>query len=318
MPVLWWRSVGHTHTGYAVETFLDQLLVAGGKDPVQGRLDLMKGDRPRDRAVLERVQEANQALAKPLPLMVKIAPDLDDAGLDPARFDGDVGVWCGKGTSEYLVHNVLGHAELIEHYGHFPTEIATEKDHVATRVAYELDLRGPAVSVNTACSTALLAVNLAVDALRMRRCDAALAGGVCIHSPLHRGYLAGQGGSASRDGRVRPFDAEATGTVFSSGLGLVVLKRLDDALRDGDNVRAVILGVGVNNNGALPASFMGPSADGQAETVRRALDDAGVPARSVASCAFRTAPAPQSLALRLRIIPTRLSSRAVSICASVM
>jgi len=203
---------------------------------------------------------------------------LEDAGIDPRRPPGAIGVFAGKGPAEYVLHNLREHRDLLERFGEFPSKIATEKDYVATRIAYELDLRGPAISINTACSTALLAVSLAMDALRLGRCDVALAGAACVQSPQEKGYLAIEGSHASDDGHVRPFDARATGTVFSSGLGMVVLKRLEDAQRDGDAIRAVLLGIGMNNNGSAPASFMGAGAEGQAGAVRQALEDAGVDA----------------------------------------
>src|SRR5690606_35067893 len=125
-----------------------------------------------------------------------------------------------------------------------------EKDYVATRIAHRLNLQGPAISVHTACSTGLVAVAEAWHALADGQCDLALAGGATVVVPQEGGYLYTEGGIESKDGRCRPFDAGATGTVFASGGGVVVLRRIEDAIAAGDTIYAVIRGVGLNNDGA--------------------------------------------------------------------
>ena len=152
---------------------------------------------------------------------------------------------------------------------------------LATRVSYQLDLRGPSINVQTACSTSLVAVHLACQSLLNFECDMALAGGVTIEIPHGLGYIYREGEILSRDGHCRSFDASSSGTVFASGLGIVVLRRLEDALADHDHIRAVILGSAINNDGARKVGYLAPSVEGQAEVIREALDYAGVPASSI-------------------------------------
>src|SRR5690606_39545292 len=147
---------------------------------------------------------------------------------------------------------------------------------IAMRISYELNLKGPAVSVYSSSSTSLLAIAQAVDSLRQGRCDLALAGGVSITSPIKSGHIHEEGAMFSSDGHCRPFDASASGTVFSDGAGLVLLKSAEDAKRDGDTIYAIIKGVGLSNDDALKASFTAPHVEGQADAIRMALADAGV------------------------------------------
>ncbi|RZI85660.1 MAG: amino acid adenylation domain-containing protein, partial [Rubrivivax sp.] len=206
---------------------------------------------------------------------------LEHAAIDPARSADRIGVYAGSANNSYLPAMRAEDPGLIQRHGEFATMLASEKDYVATRVSHRLNLRGPAVSVHTACSTSLVAVSQAWHALAQGQCDVALAGGVTLVVPQAGGYLHVEGSMESADGRCRPFDAEATGTVFGSGGGVVVLKRLKQALADGDTVYAVIKGVGVNNDGGDKASFTAPSVSGQAEAIATALDHAGVNARSI-------------------------------------
>jgi len=206
---------------------------------------------------------------------------LERAGHVPDSFDGPIGVFAGKYNDTYYGENVVTRPDLIEEIGDFQAMLAREKDYVATRIAHKLDLRGPAVSVHTACSTSLVAIAQAVRSLRAGECDLALAGGAAITVPVRSGHLYQEGAMLSDDGHTRTFDARARGTVFSDGAGMVALRRLDDALRDGDTIHAVIRGVGVNNDGANRASFTAPSVEGQAAVVALAHADAGVDARSI-------------------------------------
>jgi amino acid adenylation domain-containing protein len=206
---------------------------------------------------------------------------LERAGCDPARHRGAIGVFAGSGAGGYLLHHVHPDRELVGLLGGAATMIGNDRDFLATRVAYKFDLRGPCVTVQAACATSLVAVHMACRSLRDRECDVALAGGVSIAFPLNAGYLFQQGGILSPDGHCRAFDAAARGTVGGDGAGVVVLKRLADALADGDHVHAVIRGSAVNNDGAAKVGYTAPSVDGQAEVVARAHAAAGVAASAI-------------------------------------
>ncbi|OZB59385.1 MAG: non-ribosomal peptide synthetase [Lysobacterales bacterium 14-68-21] len=205
---------------------------------------------------------------------------LEDAGIDPARAGGPVGVYAGSSNNSYR-RLVDARADLVQAVGEFAAMLANEKDYLATRVAHRLDLTGPALNIQTACSTSLVAVAQAWHALMSGQCDVALAGGVHVPAPQEAGYLPVEGGMESDDGHCRPFDAAANGTVFSAGAGVVVLKRVADALADGDRIVAVIRGVGLNNDGADKASFTAPSVRGQADAITQALACAGVAPDSI-------------------------------------
>lgn len=205
---------------------------------------------------------------------------LEHAGIDPARSEGSIGVWAGTSNNGYR-KLIDEHPEVIAASGEFAAMLANEKDYVATRVAHRLGLTGPAISLYTACSTSLVAVAQAWYGLMSWQCDVALAGGVNLVVPQESGYLPAEGAIESADGHCRPFAADASGTVFSSGAGVVVLKRLADALAQGDTIYAVIRGVGVNNDGADKASFSAPSVRGQSAAIRLALDCAGLDAGAI-------------------------------------
>ncbi|WP_285401703.1 polyketide synthase [Luteibacter sp. ME-Dv--P-043b] len=206
---------------------------------------------------------------------------MERAGYVPDAQDVPVGVFGGMHNATYYQKHISGRAGLIDKLGAFQVMLGNEKDYLASRVAHKLNLTGPAIGVNTACSTSLVAIVQALDALRAGRCDMALAGGASITCPPHSGYLAQEGSMLSPDGHTRPFDAEARGTVFSDGAAVVLLKRLSDALRDGDPIYATLRGGAVNNDGAAKASFTAPNAGGQAAVIAMALRDAGVSAREV-------------------------------------
>ncbi|MGB8260280.1 MAG: type I polyketide synthase, partial [Terracidiphilus sp.] len=208
---------------------------------------------------------------------------LEDAAHPPQRFAGSIAVFCGSGMNSYLIHNLLANRKLLASAGLFQLkQTGNDKDVLATRVSYQLDLRGPSINVQTACSTSLVAVHLACQSLLNQECDMALAGGVTIEIPHGTGYTYHEGEILSRDGHCRAFDSQSSGTVFSSGLGIVVLRRLEDALADGDNIRAVILGSAINNDGARKVGYLAPSVEGQAEVIAEALDFAGVSADEIA------------------------------------
>ncbi len=201
---------------------------------------------------------------------------LEQTGHLPHAYPGRVGVFAGSGNNTYYQHNVLSNSQLIEQVGTFQVMTANEKDYLASRTAYQLNLTGPAVGVYAACASSLLAIAQAVQSLRSGQCEAALAGGVSITAPQHSGHLYQEGAMLSADGHCRPFAASAQGTVFSDGAGVVLLKTLEAAQRDGDTIYAIIKGVGANNDGGGKGSFTAPSAEGQAGAIRQALADAAV------------------------------------------
>ncbi len=200
---------------------------------------------------------------------------LEQAGYDPESCPGAVGVFAGSRTNTYIF-NLLSNRAALAGLDPFQVGLANDFAFLASRVSYKLNLRGPSYAVHTACSTGLAAVHLARQSLLIDECQMALAGGVVVNVPQRTGYLYQPGSVFSPDGHTRAFDAAARGTVFGSGLGIVVLKRLEDALADGDEIWAVIRGAAVNNDGARKASFTAPSVQGQAEVILEALADAGV------------------------------------------
>ncbi len=212
---------------------------------------------------------------------------IEHAGYDAARLAGLVGIFGGSSLNSYLLRHVLDGSDATDRFtsefqvGAYPELLGALHDFLATRIAYRLNLKGPAVAVQSACSTSLLAVAQACQSLVTHQCDMALAGGVSVTLPQRRGYLHQDGGISSADGTCRPFDAEASGTVFGSGAGIVLLKRVDEAIADGDRIYAVIRGWGVNNDGAAKAGFTAPSSEGQADCIASALAMAGFDAASV-------------------------------------
>ncbi|MBF9034659.1 amino acid adenylation domain-containing protein [Rhodobacterales bacterium HKCCE2091] len=207
---------------------------------------------------------------------------LEDAGRMPEDFDGRVGVYAGSGMQAYLPFNLLTNPDLVEEIGLFLLRhTGNDKDFLTTRLSYLLNLTGPSVAVQTACSTSLVAVHEAVNALLNMECEMALAGGVTIELPHHVGYRYAEGEILSPDGLCRAFDDGSQGTVFGSGAGIVVLRRYEDAVADGDDIKAVILGSAINNDGAGKASYLAPSVDGQAEAAAEAVALAGVDPGSI-------------------------------------
>ncbi|MFF8771817.1 type I polyketide synthase [Kitasatospora sp. NPDC015120] len=258
---------GITHFG------VDELLAAGA-DPEYvrrpgfvGSKGVLAGSRTFDWGYF-RYPRAEAAVIDPQQrvFLECAATAVDDAGLDPTRFTGRIGVYAGSDRTAVPSPDLSPLARVI----------SLEKDFVATRVAYKLGLRGPAVTVQTACSTSLTAIHMAVQSLLGGECEVALAGGVAVSPKGEWGFQHEPGGVLSPDGHCRPFDARAGGTVPSEGVGVVVLKRLDDALRDGDRIAAVVRGSAINNDGAEKLGFTAPSIPGQAEVIRHAHKVAGV------------------------------------------
>src|SRR6185295_11437962 len=256
----------------SIRTFSDEELIAAGHDaariahpsyvkasPVIDGMDLFgipareaRLIDPQQRLFLECCWEA-----------------LERACYEGESYAGAVGVYAGSDLNSYLF--LLGAApELIDEVGMFQVEVASDKDYLASRVSYKLGLRGPSLAVQTACSTSLVAIHLACQGLLSGECEMAIAGGASIRVPQTGGYFALEGGVHSRDGHCHTFDARAQGTVFGSGVGAVVLKRLADALADGDVVRAVIKGSAINNDGSRKIGYTAPGVEGQAKVVRAA------------------------------------------------
>jgi acyl transferase domain-containing protein len=200
---------------------------------------------------------------------------LENAAYDPETYDGLIGIYGGMSMGEYLFRNLMPNQDVVKSAGGLQLRILNDKDFLTSLVSYKLNFKGPTVNVQTACSTSLVAVHMACQSLLSYQCDMALAGGVSVTVPQKLGYQS-QEGVYSPDGHCRPFDAAAAGTVGGNGVGIVVLKRLSDALNDGDNILAVIRGSAINNDGSLKVGYTAPSVDGQAEVIAMAQAVAGV------------------------------------------
>jgi len=206
---------------------------------------------------------------------------LEDAGYDPHEFPGPIGLYGGSGMT-YNLFNLIDNRKVMASMGGLAVTTSNEKDYFATRVGYKLNLRGPCVTVQTACSTALVGITFACQSLLTHQTDMALAGGASILPSEMGGYHYTDGGIVSPDGHTRTFDAKGRGTVFGSGAGVIVLKRLSDAIADGDNIHAVIRGYGINNDGSSKVGFTAPAVDGQAAVCLEAMAMAGAHPESIA------------------------------------
>ena len=207
---------------------------------------------------------------------------LENAGHPPENFPGAIGVYAGCGMGSYFYFNLCSNRDLVDQTGMFLLRhTGNDKDFLSTRVSHVFDLKGPSINLQTACSTSLVAVHFATQALLNGECDMALAGGVTIELPHARGYLFTEGEILSPDGHCHAFDHRAEGTVFGSGAGAVVLRRAGDAIRDGDHIWAILKGSAVNNDGAAKAGYLAPSVDGQAKCIAEAQAIAGVSAADV-------------------------------------
>ena len=206
---------------------------------------------------------------------------LESAGWNPEKFPGLIGVYAGMSFSSYM-WQLAGEDTDADSVSAFRTLIGgAEKDHLATTVSYRLNLRGPSLNIQTACSTSLAAVHTAARAVMTHECDMAIAGGSTVNVPQISGYLYEPGGIASADGHCRSFDAEASGSVSGDGIGVVLLKRLEEAVAAGDTVFAVIKGSAINNDGRRKVGFTAPAVEGQAEVVALALAAAEVECESI-------------------------------------
>ena len=206
---------------------------------------------------------------------------LENAGYNPETYQGTIGLYGGSAISTYLLNNLFPNKEILESVGALQIILSNDKDSLTTRVAYLLNLTGPCYTVQTYCSTSLVATCIACSSLLNGECDMALAGGVAISVPQKAGYSYQEGGIASPDARCRAFDAQGNGSPLGNGVGLVVLKRLNDALQDGDSIHAVIKGSAINNDGALKVGYTAPGVRGQTQAILEAQANAGVQAEDI-------------------------------------
>ncbi|WP_260856592.1 type I polyketide synthase [Bacillus pumilus] len=203
---------------------------------------------------------------------------LEDAGCDPDRMAGKIGVYTGTSPNHEWLTRFAHQMEATEQ---FSAMLLNDREFFSTQLSYKLNLHGPSVTMQTACSTSLVNIGMACQALLNEECDAALAGGVTVSSPENIGYIYQDGMIQSKDGHCRPFDQEASGTIFGDGAGIVLLKRYEDAVRDGNPIHAVIKGVGVNNDGSRKAGFTAPSVEGQAEVLKETYEKSGIDPASI-------------------------------------
>lgn len=267
----------------SITFFTDEELLANGVEPgLLGQPNYVKAN-----GVVEGIDQFDAAffgfspreadlLDPQLRLFLECAwSALEGAGYDAPRFAGRIGVFAGVGMNSYLYNNLLAgrhEDQATEAFSDiFQMSIGNDKDFVPTRAAYHLNLTGPSVNVNTACSSSLVAVNMAVHSLLTYQTDIVLAGGVSLPLPQRRGYLYQEGMILSPDGHCRPFDAQSKGTVGGGGVGLVVLRRLNEALAAGDTIHAIIRGCAINNDGADKIGYTAPSITGQAAVIAEAL-----------------------------------------------
>jgi acyl transferase domain-containing protein/acyl carrier protein len=206
---------------------------------------------------------------------------LEHAGYNPEAYQGLIGVYAGVSVNTYWMYNLHSNRDLLATVGEFQTLIENDKDYLTTRVSYKMNLKGPSVAIQTACSTSLVAVHLACQSLLSYQCDIALAGGASVGVPQKAGYLYQEGGILSPDGHCRAFDASAQGIVGGNGVGVVALKRLQDAIADGDCIYSVITGSAINNDGSLKVGYTAPSVDGQTEVIAMAQAIAGIEPETV-------------------------------------
>ncbi|WP_437811934.1 type I polyketide synthase [Sorangium sp. So ce1078] len=272
----------------SVSILTDEELLAAGVDPAL----IARPEYVRARAVLDDIEMFDAELFGFTPreaaaldpqhrLFLECAWEaFENAGIDPERAGGPVGVYAGSSLSGYLAH-LFPDGPRLQSAADIAALLALDKDFLTTRVSYKLNLEGPSVAVQTACSTSLVAVHLACQALLGGECDLALAGGASVSVPQKSGYLYQEGAIASPDGHCRAFDAGARGTVGGSGVGVVLLKRLDDAIADRDAIVAVIKGSAINNDGRAKVGYTAPRIDGQARAIRAAHAAAGVDADSI-------------------------------------
>lgn len=263
----------------AIRFFSEQELIEAGIDPIL----VKEPNYVKAKGVLDNVAGFDAAFFGFSPTEAEITDPqqrlflecaweaLENAGYDPKTYSGAIGVYGGVGVSSYLLQNLYANSVLKKTLGNYQILINNDKDFLCTRVSYKLNLGGPSVTVQTACSTSLVAVVMGCQSLLEGQCDMVLAGGVAISLPAKSGYLYQEGMIMSPDGHCRAFDAKAQGTVGGNGVGIVVLKRLEDALNDGDYIHAIIKGATINNDGALKVGYTAPSVEAQTRVITEAL-----------------------------------------------
>ena len=273
----------------SISFFTDEELVASGIDPAL----LSNSNYVRARGVLSDIEMFDASFFNFAPQEAEVTDPqhrlfleyaweaLESAGYDSETYDGRIGVYTGVGLNSYLLQNLSSNRQLSGSAEVYQLQIGNDKDFVPTRVSFKLNLTGPSVNVNTACSTSLVAVQMGCQSLLNYQCDMVLAGGVSVRVPQKAGYLYEEGMILSPDGHCKAFDAKAQGTVIGSGVATVVLKRLEDALADGDCIHAVIKGSAINNDGSLKIGYTAPSIDGQEAVILEAQALAGIEAETV-------------------------------------
>ena len=274
----------------SISFFTDEELTAAGLDPKALRLagqyvparGVLK-DADRFDATFFGIQPKEAEVMDPQHrVFLEVAWEaLERAGYGSGRGAGSVGVYAGASSNTYYLHTLHPRPELRELVGADQLMLGNDKDYLATRVAYKLGLQGPALSLNTACSSSMVSICLACQALQSFQCDMAIAGGVSIVVPQQRGYFYQEGSIHSPDGHTRTFDARAQGIAQGNGAAVVVLKRLEDAYRDGDTLLAVIKGTALNNDGSQRAGFGAPGVEGQSQVVALAQEIAGFDPESI-------------------------------------
>jgi amino acid adenylation domain-containing protein len=282
-----WRNLRDGHE--AIRAFSDDELRAAGVEParlasphlvkagsVLAGLELFDaaffGLSPREAELMDPQQRL---------LLEGAWQALESAGYDAQAHPGRIGVFMSGRISDYFLGNLSSNPDLMARMNPLQLLFGNDKDYLATFISYKLNLRGPSISVQTACSSSLVAVHLACESVLNGQCDMALAGGISINLPQKTGYLHLEGGVLSADGHCRAFDAAASGTVHGSGMGMVVLKRLGNAIADGDSILAVVRGSAINNDGGLKVGYSAPSENGQAGVIAEAMQVAGVPPESI-------------------------------------
>ncbi len=273
----------------SITTFTDEELLAAGVDPEE----LNNPDYVKARPVLDQIDQFDANFFGYSPREAELTDPqhrlflecsweaMEQAGYNSQTYEGLIGVFGGINLSFYLITLLLRAPEAIKEIDGFQISIGNDKDSLTSTVSYKMNLRGPSFAVQTFCSTSLVATHLACQSLLQGECDIAMAGGASIRVPDRAGYTFIEGGQESSDGHCRAFDAQSEGSVLGDGVGVVVLKRLSDALKDGDTVHAVIKGSAINNDGSLKVSYSAPSVIGQSDVVTQALESAGVPAESI-------------------------------------
>jgi acyl transferase domain-containing protein/acyl carrier protein len=267
----------------SIRVFADEELQAAGVE----RRQVERSSYVKARGVLDDVDQFDAAFFNVNPNEAELMDPqhrvflecaweaLEDAGICPTHYERSIGVYAGAGPESYLLH-LHSNKGLVDSIGGFQLSLGNDKDYLTTRVSYKLNLTGPSITVQTACSSSLAAVHLAIQALLAGECDTALAGGVAIRLPQIAGYVYQPDGILSPDGHCRAFDRNAQGTVPGNGVGIVVLRRLSSAIADGNFVHAVIAGSAVANDGSRRVGFTAPAVDGQVKAIRMALAVAGV------------------------------------------